>query len=139
MTANVFDKLVAFNKDTTEAFVKSSTAAYKGFEELAKATQEVMTKTASLNEAAFKALLGVKSPTELADLQGKLTRESVETAIADSRKLAELANIAMTAAVEPLNARMEAIKELTPEFSKFTDLSKFAELGKFPAFGKFAA
>jgi len=120
MTANVFDKLVAFNKETTEAFVKSSTAAYKGFEEFTKAAQAVATKTASLNDAAFKAILAVKSPTELADLQGRLTRESVEAAIADSRKLAELANAALTAAVEPLNARVAALQALTPAaFTKF--------------------
>ena len=72
MTATVFDKIVAFNKETTEALVKSSTAAYKGFEELSKATQDVLTKTVSSNDAAIKALLAVKSPTELADLQSRL-------------------------------------------------------------------
>ena len=119
MTANVFDKLVAFNKETTEAFVKSSAAAFKGFEEFTKTAQAVATKTASQNDAAFKAILAVKSPTELADLQGRLTRESVEAAIADSRKLVEIASAAYSAAVEPLNARVEALKALTPASFKF--------------------
>ena len=120
MTANVIEKIVAFNKETTEAFVKSSTAAYKAFEELTKAAQAVATKTAAQNDAAIKALLAVKSPTELADLQGRLTRESVEAAIADSRKLVELAGAAYSAAVEPLNGRVAALKDLTPAaFAKF--------------------
>jgi phasin family protein len=119
MTATVFDKIVAFNKETTEALVKSSTAAYKGFEELSKATQEVLTKTVSSNDAAIKALLAVKSPTELADLQSRLTRETVETAIAESRKLVELASTAYTTAVEPLNARVAALQALAPAFTKF--------------------
>ena len=120
MNANLLDKFVTFNKETTEAFVKSSTAAYKAFEELTKAAQAVATKTAGQNDAAVKALLAVKSPTELADLQGRLTRESVEAAIADSRKLVELASAAYSAAVEPLNSRVAALQALTPAaFTKF--------------------
>jgi len=117
--ASVFDKIVAFNKETTEALVKSSAAAYKGFEELTKATQEVLTKTVSTNDAAIKALLAVKSPTELADLQGRLARESVESAIVDSRKLVELASSAFSSAVEPLNARIATLQTLAPAFTKF--------------------
>lgn len=120
MTTNAMDKIVAFNKETTEAFVKSSTVAYKAFEELTKAAQAVAAKSAAQNEAAVKALLAVKSPTELADLQSRLTRETVEAAIADSRKLVELATAAYTAAVEPLNTRVAALKDLTPAaFAKF--------------------
>ena len=120
MPANVLNKLVAFNKETTEAFVKSSTAAYKAFEELTVAAKDVASKSAAQNDAAIKALLAVKSPTEFADLQGRLTRETVEAAIADSRKLVELASAAYSAAVEPLNSRVEALKALTPAaFAKF--------------------
>ena len=120
MPANVLNKLVAFNKETTEAFVKSSTAAYKAFEELTVAAKDVASKSAAQNDAAIKALLAVKSPTEFADLQGRLTRETVEAAIADSRKLVELASAAYSAAVEPLNSRVAALQALTPAaFTKF--------------------
>ena len=120
MAANALDKFVSFNKENTEAFVKASTAAYKAFEELTKVAQSIATKTAAQNDAALKALVAVKSPTELADLQGRLTRESMEAALADSRKLAELASAAYSAAVEPLNARITALQALTPAaFSKF--------------------
>lgn len=107
-----FEKFIALGKDNAEALVKSSTIAVKGFEEIAKASQALATKSAEKADAAVKAFLAVKSPTEFADLQTKLARESIETAISESRKFAELAQNAFTAALEPLNARIAAFQAL---------------------------
>ncbi len=108
-----FEKFVAIGKENADAFAKSGAATVKAFEEIAKAQQAVVAKNVEKADAAVKALFAVKSPAELADLQGKLARESIETAIADGRKLAELATSALTAAVEPINARFAALQALT--------------------------
>ncbi|NFV81362.1 phasin family protein [Magnetospirillum aberrantis] len=107
-----FEKFVALGKENAEAVVKSSTLAAKGFEELAKASQAYLTVSAEKADAAVKALFAVKTPAEFADLQGKLARESVESAIAEGRKFAELSQSVLTAALEPLNARVAAFQSL---------------------------
>jgi phasin family protein len=107
-----FEKLVSFGKDNAEAIAKSGAATVKAFEEIAKAQQAVVAKNVEKADAAVKALISVKSPTELVDLQGKLVRESLETAVSDSKKLAELATSALTAAFEPINARVAAFQSL---------------------------
>lgn len=107
-----FDKFIGFGKDNAEAVVKSSTLAVKGFEEIAKASQAYLTQSVEKTDAAVKALFSVKTPVEFADLQGKLARESIEAAIAEGRKLAELSQTVFTAALEPLNARIAAFQSL---------------------------
>lgn len=107
-----FDKFVSLGKDNADALVKSSTAAVKGMEELAKASQAYFSKSAEKTDAALKALIAVKSPVEFADLQGKLARESIESAIAEGRKFAELSQSVLSAALEPLNARIAAFQAM---------------------------
>ena len=107
-----FEKFVSLGKDNAEAFTKSGAATVKAIEEIAKAQQALITENVKKADAAVKALFAVKSPAELADLQGKLARESIEAAIADGRKLAELSTSALTAAFEPIQARFAALSKI---------------------------
>lgn len=107
-----FDKIVSLSKDNADAVVKSSTVAAKGFEELAKYSQSYLAKSAETANAAVKALFSVKTPAELADLQSKLARETIESAISEGRKFAELSQSVFSAAFEPLNARIAAFQAL---------------------------
>lgn len=104
-----FEKFVALGKENADAIAKSGAATVKAFEELAKAQQALVAENVKKADAAVKALFSVKSPAEFADLQGKLAREALEGAIADSRKLAELSTTAFSAAVEPIQARFAAL------------------------------
>lgn len=107
-----FDKFASLGKDNADAVVQSSTAAFKGFEEISKFAQATFARQVEQVDAAFKAFSSIKNPAELADLQGKLARESIEQAITDSRKFAELTQTTLTAALEPLNARISAFQSL---------------------------
>jgi phasin family protein len=107
-----FEKFVALGKENADAFAKSGAATVKAFEEIAKAQQALIAENVKKADAAVKALFSVKSPAELADLQGKLARETLEGAIADGRKLAELSTTALTAAVEPIQARFAALTKV---------------------------
>lgn len=107
-----FDKFIALGKDNADALVKSSTAAAKGLEEIAKHSQAYVAQSVEKSDAAIKALFSVKTPAEFADLQSKLARESIEGAIAEGRKFAELSQSVFTAAFEPLNARIAAFQSL---------------------------
>ncbi len=107
-----FEKFVALGQENADAFAKSSAATVKAFEEIAKAQQALVAENVKKADAAVKALFSVKSPTEFADLQGKLARETLENAIADGRKLAELSTSALTAAIEPIQARFAAMTKV---------------------------
>lgn len=112
MKIDGFDKFIALGKDNADAVAKSSAAAIKGFEDIAKASQAYVAQSAEKTDAAVKALMAIKTPAEFADLQTKLARESIETAIAEGRKFAELSQTVFAAALEPLNARIAAFQSL---------------------------
>ncbi len=112
MKIDGFDTFVSFGKDNAEAMVKSGNATLKGFEEMGKAMQALATRNAEKTDAALKALATCKTPVEVADLQSKLARESIEIAIAEGRKFAELSQSVFTAALEPLNARIAAFQAM---------------------------
>ena len=113
MKIDGIDKVVAFGQENADAMVKSGTAALKGFEELSRAGQALATRQVEKTDAAVKAMLSCKNPVELADLQGRLARESIETVIAEGRRFAELTTSLYTAALEPWNARIAAFQSLT--------------------------
>jgi phasin family protein len=110
MTNISFDKIVSFSKDNADALVKSSTAAVKGIEDLAKASQSLAAKSVEQFDASVKAVFAVKAPTELAALQQKLTRESFEHALVEGRKFAELVSSVVTSAIKPLHDRLSAFQ-----------------------------
>lgn len=107
-----FDKLIAFGKDNAEALIKSSNATLQGLEELGKQSQAYAATSAQKLDGAVKAVLACKTPAELADINSKLARETIEQAIVDSRKFAELSQSLVTAAIEPISARVAAIQSL---------------------------
>jgi len=112
MTIQGIDQLVTMGKDNAEAFVTSGTAAIKGLEEIAKASQVLAQTSAEKVDAAMKALMACKTPAEIAEVQSKLARESTENAIAEIRKFADLAKATYTAALAPLNDRVAAFQKL---------------------------
>lgn len=112
MKIDGFDKFIALGKENADAVAKSSAAAIKGFEEITKASQAYFAKSTEKADAAVKAIMSVKTPAELADVQAKLARESIEVAIAEGRKFAELSQSVFSAALEPLNARIAAFQSL---------------------------
>ncbi|MTJ82637.1 MAG: phasin family protein [Telmatospirillum sp.] len=112
MPVQNFDQFVAFGKDNVEAFVKSGTLAVKGFEDLAKAYSVFASQSIEQTSAAVKALSAAKNPAEFQSIYNGLTKTGIETFIAESRKLQELANSVVTTSVAPLNARVQAFSTL---------------------------
>ena len=53
----------------------------------------------------MQALAAVKSPTDFIELQQRLIKEGVETAVGDSRRIARLTTAVFTAAFEPVMKR----------------------------------
>jgi hypothetical protein len=85
-------------------------AANAGFQELAKAYQELAIKNANRLTTSMHALAATKSPTEFFELQRKLMTEGVEAAVADSTHIAKLTTAAFAAAFEPIQKQVAATK-----------------------------
>ena len=111
MTTASVEQFTAATKANVEALTKGGNAAIAGFQELAKAYQALATKNAEKLTASIQALSTVKSPAEFVELQQKLVKEGVESAVADSREIAELTTAVFTAAFEPVKQQVEAVQK----------------------------
>jgi phasin family protein len=112
MSAQNFDQIIAFGKENVEAFVKSSTVAVKGLEELAKAYSSLANQSIEHTSAAVKALAGAKNPAEFQTIYSGLAKTSFETVVAESKKIQELTGSIVTNSFAPLNARIQAASGL---------------------------
>ena len=96
--------------DPADALTESGNASRAAVQELTKAYQELTTKNARNVTAAMQALAAVKSPTDFIELQQRLIKEGVETAVDDSQRIAQLTTAVFTAAFEPVKKRIEAVQ-----------------------------
>jgi phasin family protein len=96
-------------KGNADALTDSGSASRAAVQELTKAYQDLTTKNARNLTAAMQALAAVKSPTEFIELQQRLIKEGVETAVGDTQRIAQLTTAVYTAAFEPVRKRVEAV------------------------------
>ena len=108
-TATV-EKITAATKANVDTLTQSGNAAIAGFQELAKAYQDLATKNAEKLTSSIQTLAAAKSPTEFAELQQKLIKEGVEAAVSDSRKIAELTTSVFSTAFAPVKKQIEAFQ-----------------------------
>ena len=113
-----YDDIVAFNQDNFDAFVASSTAAAKGFEELTK--QYVAFASASVEDAitAGKKIVAAKTVNEAIDLQTKIAKDSWEKAIAEGQKITEISTVIFKDASAPLSERVQATVDVATNTAK---------------------
>jgi phasin family protein len=97
-------------KGNADALTESGNASRAAVQDLTKAYQELTTKNARNVTAAMQALAAVKSPTDFIELQQRLIKEGVETAVGDSQRIAQLTTAVFTAAFEPVKKRIEAVQ-----------------------------
>ena len=97
-------------KGNVDALTETGNASKVAIQELTKAYQELTTKNVRNVTAAMQALAGVKSPAEFIELQQRLVKEGVETAVRDSQRIAQLTTAVFTAAIEPVKKRIEAVQ-----------------------------
>jgi phasin family protein len=100
----------AIMKGNTDALAESGNASRAAVQELTKAYQELTAKNVRNLTAAMQAVAGVKSPAEFIELQQRLIKEGVETAVGESQRIAQLTTAVFTAAFEPVKKRIEAVQ-----------------------------
>ena len=112
MQRDQIEAMLAFWQDNADAMVKSGAAAVKGAEDMAKAAHLSASRAMERADGAFKAALACRTPADLADLQNRLARETIEQAIAESRTYTELATAMVTEALSPWTARFAALQSV---------------------------
>jgi hypothetical protein len=98
-------------KGNAEALADGGAASRDAIFELTKAYQELATRNARNLTVAMQAMAAVKSPAELIELQQRLTKEALETAVRDGERIRELTTAVFTAAFEPIKKRVEAAQD----------------------------
>ncbi|WP_238995609.1 phasin family protein [Sphingomonas solaris] len=87
--AKFSEEMTELTKGNVEAIVASSKIVAKGAESLVQEATEFSKKNFESTTALFKSLAGVKSPTELFQLQSEFAKSSFDAAVAEASKLSE--------------------------------------------------
>ncbi|MBU6497040.1 MAG: phasin family protein [Rhodospirillales bacterium] len=100
------EEMVSFGQGNVEAIVKSGQIWSAGVQDLSKSFAATAQAQLDQTVATMKALAGVKSLKEAIDLQANLTRNSVETAVAQTGKLTDASMKLAEQAFAPITARV---------------------------------
>jgi phasin family protein len=113
-----YDKLQAyagevteFTKGNVEALVESGKIIGAGVQDLARGEVEAAKGAFETATADLKAMVAVKSPTELFKLQGEIARRNFDAAVARASKNAEVSLKLANDAFAPLSSRMSLAAE----------------------------
>ena len=113
-----YDDIIAFNQNNFDAFVASSTAVAKGFEELTKEYVAFANKSFEDAVEAGKQLVAAKTVNEAVDLQTKIAKESWEKAVAEGQKISEISTGIFKTASTPISAPDQATVDVATETAK---------------------
>ena len=100
--------IIAFNQNNFDAFVKSTTTFAKGFEQFTKHITDLATKSVEDSMELTKKFASLKNVNDVVALQTKTIEEGFETAIEESRKVADLSAAVIKDATAPLTERAKA-------------------------------
>jgi phasin family protein len=104
-SGKVIEEMTDFSKGNVEALVASGRAATKGAEALFQNAAEYSRRNYEKATSIFQSFAGVKSPTELMQLQSELAKSSFDTAIADVSKASESYVKYVSDVMEPIQNR----------------------------------
>ena len=110
-----FDDVASFGKDNIDAVVTAGNIATKGWQDLGAAWFAFAKGTVDNNVAMMQAMMAVKSPRELVDIQSSFAKSSFDSFVAESSKLSEMGVKVTNEAMAPISARVNATVE---KFSK---------------------
>ena len=99
------EQLVTFGQGNVEALVKSSQIFATGLQDISKLMAASAQATMDDAMNAFRAMTGVRSLKDAADLQASLTRSTVEKALTQSSQVAETSFKVAEQALAPISSR----------------------------------
>ncbi|WP_107713737.1 phasin family protein [Oceanicaulis sp.] len=109
---NAVNEFSAFQKDSVDAVIASSTSAAKSIEELNAANLAFAKKTMEDGMTAAKSMAGAKSVQELIEIQSDYTKSSMDALMAEMNKSSDLMSNLFKDSFKPINERFSAALEL---------------------------
>lgn len=110
-----FDDVAAFGKDNVEAVVTAGNIATKGWQDLGAAWFAFAKGAVDTNVAVMQAMMSVKSPQDLVNIQSSYAKSTFDSFVAEGSKFSEMGVKVTNDAMAPINARVNATVE---KFSK---------------------
>lgn len=110
-----YEDVMAFSKGNVDAFVKSSSIAAKGVQDVTTLVSEIAKATLEGNVEASKKIFECKNPQEIAALQQELLKSSYDKFVADASRIQETSTKIAEEAAKPLKERFEAGVEKASE------------------------
>ncbi|MDE2319900.1 MAG: phasin family protein [Rhodospirillales bacterium] len=105
------EEILTFSQGNVEAFMKASQIYVAGFQDISKHVAASSKASIEDTVAFSKSLMGVKSVKEAMDLQAGFARSSLEKAVSESNKFADVSVKLAEKAMAPLTARMSLAAE----------------------------
>jgi phasin family protein len=107
MTPNYTD-FAKVSEEAVATIIKTNTALVKGFEQLTKYFNDLVSASVEEAIAAGKKVAEVKSVTDFVEVQAKLAQASFETLTTESKKVTDLTLSIAKDVSEPLTERFKA-------------------------------
>jgi phasin family protein len=101
------DTLTSANKDAIDAFMKFNAALTAGLQEISNHVLASTQNTIELNLATGKAILGIKTPQEMVEIQSGWMRQCFSAAVSGSTKLSEISTKIASQAVTPVQSHFQ--------------------------------
>ena len=114
-TNSGFTEMTEFAKGNVEAVVESGKIYAAGVQDLGKSYADEAKSVYETATADIKEMAGVKSPTELFQLQGQILRRNFDAMVAQTSKSTDAAMKLATDTVAPVSARVNVAAEKLSE------------------------
>lgn len=109
---NAVTEFSAFQKDTVDAVIASTTSTAKSLEELNAAAVAFAKKSMEDSVAAAKSMAGAKSVQEVLEIQSDYAKSSLDALMAEVNKNSDLMSNLVKESFKPINDRFSAALEL---------------------------
>ncbi|WP_417794871.1 phasin family protein [Terasakiella pusilla] len=110
-----YEDIMAFSKENVDAFVKSSSIAAKGVQDVTTLVSEIAKANLEGNVEVTKKIFECKNPQEVAALQQELLKTGYDKFVADASRIQEASTKIAEEAAKPLKERFEAGVEKASE------------------------
>lgn len=104
------------NRETVEAFIKSTGIFTKGCEDMMRVAMSLVQDVSDKNSRLVQEAMGVKTLNEWTEVQNKILHSGFEELMSGATKLSEMSVKTLTDAVEPINS------QVTKSVQKASDL-----------------
>ena len=94
-------------RSNADTMTKTGTAAFAGFQELAREYQAIASRNSARVMSSIQALSTVKTPQDYMELQRRLFTDSVQTAVTDFQTIAKLMTAAFNVSFDPLRHQVD--------------------------------